>query len=152
MTLVNARAAFEKAVTDAVVAADNTVSVINDNVPFTTPGKTKKYIIMNLSFNQSTIQNQGAASDYYAGVIQCNIYVPKNKGTSVVSAISESVIDGLISVNASNYSDTFSVKPRVQDINGPTMLEIEDRSHFVGVISCQFSANAQYNKVAILIL
>ena len=46
------------------------------------------------------------------------------------------------SVNASNYSDTFSVKPRVQDINGPTMLEIEDRSHFVGVISCQFSANA----------
>ena len=50
MTLVNARAAFEKAVTDAVVAADNTVSVINDNVPFTTPGKTKKYIIMNLNF------------------------------------------------------------------------------------------------------
>ena len=104
MTLVNARAAFEKAVTDAVVAADNTVSVINDNVPFTTPGKTKKYITMNLSFNQSTIQNQGAASDYYAGVIQCNIYVPKNKGTSVVSAISESVIDGLTSVNASNLS------------------------------------------------
>ena len=43
---------------------------------------------------------------------------------------------------SSNYSDTFSVKPRVQDINGPIMLEIEDRSHFVGVISCQFSANA----------
>ena len=31
MTLVNARAAFEKAVTDAVVAADNTVSVIKIN-------------------------------------------------------------------------------------------------------------------------
>ena len=142
MTLVNARAAFEKAVTDAVVAADNTVSVLNDNVPFTTPGKTKKYITMNLSFNQSTIQNQGAASDYYAGVIQCNIYVPKNKGTSVVSAISESVIDGLTSVNASNYTDTFSCKPRVLDINGVTPLEIEDRSHFIGIISCQFSANA----------
>ena len=142
MTLVNARAAFEKAVTDAVVAADNTVSVLNDNVPFTTPGKTKKYITMNLSFNQSTIQNQGAASDYYAGVIQCNIYVPKNKGTSVVSAISESVIDGLTSVNASGYTDTFSCKPRVLDITGPTPLDIEDRSHFVGVISCQFTANA----------
>ena len=142
MTLVNARAAFEKAVTDAVVAADNTVSVINDNVPFTTPGKTKKYIIMNLSFNQSTVQNQGAASDYYAGVIQCNIYVPKNKCTSVVSAISESVIDGLTSVNASNYTDTFSCTPRVADVNGPTMLQIEDRSHFIGIISCQFTANA----------
>ena len=142
MTLVNARAAFEKAVTDAVVAADNTVSVINDNVPFTTPGKTKKYVIMSLNFTQSTLQNQGASSDFYSGVIQCNIYVPKNKGTSVVSAISESVIDGLTSVNAPGYSDTFSVKPRVQDINDPTMLEIEDRSHFVGVISCQFSANA----------
>ena len=142
MTLVNARAAFEKAVTDAVVAADNTVSVVYDNVTFVTPGKAKKYVVMNLNFTQSTLQNQGASTDYYSGVVQCNVYVPKSKGTSVLSAISESVIDGLTSVNASNYSDTFSVKPRVQDINGPTMLEIEDRSHFVGVISCQFSANA----------
>ena len=142
MTLVNARAAFEKAVTDAVVAADNTVSVVYDNVSFVTPGKTKKYVVMNVNFTQSTLQNQGASTDFYAGVVQCNVYVPKNKGTSVLSAISESVIDGLTSVNASNYSDTFSVKPRVQDINGPTMLEIEDRSHFVGIISCQFSANA----------
>ena len=142
MTLVNARAAFEKAVTDAVVAADNTVSVVYDNVSFVIPGKTKKYVVMNMNFTQSTLQNQGASTDFYAGVVQCNVYVPKNKGTSVLSAISESVIDGLTSVNASNYSDTFSVKPRVQDINGPTMLEIEDRSHFVGVISCQFSANA----------
>ena len=142
MTLVNARAAFEKAVTDAVVAADNTVSVVYDNVTFVTPGKAKKYVVMNLNFTQSTLQNQGASTDYYSGVVQCNVYVPKSKGTSVLSAISESVIDGLTSVNASNYSDTFSVKPRVQDINGPVMLEIEDRSHFVGVISCQFSANA----------
>ena len=142
MTLVNARAAFEKAVTDAVVAADNTVSVVYDNVTFVTPSKTKKYVVMNLNFTQSTLQNQGASTDYYSGVVQCNVYVPKSKGTSVLSAISESVIDGLTSVNASNYSDTFSVKPRVQDINGPVMLEIEDRSHFVGVISCQFSANA----------
>ena len=142
MTLVNARAAFEKAVTDAVVAADNTVSVVYDNVTFVTPGKSKKYVVMNLNFTQATLQNQGASTDYYSGVVQCNVYVPKSKGTSVLSAISESVIDGLTSVNASNYSDTFSVKPRVQDINGPTPLEIEDRSHFIGIISCQFSANA----------
>ena len=142
MTLVNTRAAFEKAVTDAVVAADNTVSVVYDNVTFVTPGKTKKYVVMMINYTQATLQNQGASTDFYSGVVQCNVYVPKSKGTSVLSAISESVIDGFISVNASNYSDTFSVKPRVQDINGPTMLEIEDRSHFVGVISCQFSANA----------
>ena len=142
MTLVNTRAAFEKAVTDAVVAADNTVSVVYDNVTFVTPGKTKKYVVMMINYTQATLQNQGAATDFYSGVVQCNVYVPKSKGTSVLSAISESVIDGLTSVNAPGYSDTFSVKPRVQDINGPTMLEIEDRSHFVGVISCQFSANA----------
>ena len=109
MTLVNARAAFEKAVTDAVVAADNTVSVVYDNVTFVTPGKTKKYVVMNLNFTQSTLQNQGVATDFYSGVVQCNVYVPKSTGTSVLSAISESVIDGLTSVNASNYSDTFSV-------------------------------------------
>ena len=142
MTLVNSRAAFEKAVTDAVVAADNTVSVVYDNVTFVTPGKTKKYVVMMINYTQATLQNQGAATDFYSGVVQCNVYVPKSKGTSILSAISESVIDGLTSVNAPGYSDTFNVKPRVQDINGPTMLEIEDRSHFVGVISCQFSANA----------
>ena len=142
MTLVNTRAAFEKAATDAVAAADNTVEMVYDNVHYTTPGKSTKYILMSLNFNQSTQQNQGAASDYYAGVIQCNVYVPKSKGTSVLSSISEAVIDGLTSVNASDYSDTFSCKPRVLDINGPTPLEIEDRSHFIGIISCQFSANA----------
>ena len=76
MTLVNARAAFEKAVTDAVVAADNTVSVVYDNVSFVTPGKTKKYVVMNVNFTQSTLQNQGASTDFYAGVVQSNVYVP----------------------------------------------------------------------------
>ena len=142
MTLVNARAAFEKAVTDAVAAADNTVEMVYDNVHYTTPGKSTKYILMSCDFTQSTLQNQGASSDYYAGVIQCNVYVPKSKGTSVLAAISEAVIDGLTSVNASGYTDTFSCTPRVLDVNGPTPLDIENRSHFVGVISCQFSANA----------
>ena len=142
MTLVKTRAAFEKAVTDAVSDVDPTVSMVYDNVTFTTSGKTKKYVMMMINYTASTLQNQGASSDFYSGVIQCNIYVPKSKGTSQLSAIAEAVIDGLTSVNASSYVDTFSVKPRVQDINGPTMLEIEDRSHFVGVISCQFSANA----------
>ena len=47
MTLVNTRAAFEKAVTDAVAAADNTVEMVYDNVHYTTPGKSTKYILMN---------------------------------------------------------------------------------------------------------
>ena len=140
MTLVNARAAFEKAVTDAVAAADATVLMKYDNVAFTTPGKTKKYILMTISFGQSTIQNQGAAQDYYAGTIQCNVYVPKTIGTAVLSSISEAVIDGLTSVNSSGYTDTFNSSPRVLDIIGPTPLDIQDRSHFVGVISCGFTA------------
>lgn len=140
MTLVNARAAFEKAVTDAVAAADAAVLMVYDNVAYTSPGKTKKYILMSMNFNRSTLQNQGAAQDYYSGVIQCNIYVPKAAGTSVLSAIGESVIDGLTSVNASGYSDTYSVVPRVLDIVGPSVVEAEDRSHFIGIISCQFTA------------
>jgi len=142
MTLVNARAAFEKAVTDAVAAADATVLMVYDNVAFTTPGKSKKCILMSVNFGQATLQNQGAAQDYYAGTIQCNVYVPKSAGTSVLSAISEAVIDGLTSVNASGYTDTYSSKPRVLDIVGPTPLNVEDRSHFIGVISCQFTATA----------
>ena len=42
MTLVNTRAAFEKAVTDSVTDADPTVLMVYDNVHFTNPGKTKK--------------------------------------------------------------------------------------------------------------
>ena len=142
MTLVNVRAAFEKAVTDQVNDNDPTIKMVYDNVPFKVPGKTVKYIVMTMNFTQSTIQNQGASSDYYSGVIQCNIYVPKNKGTYVVYAICEDVIDGLTSVNPSGYTDTFSCAPRVADINGPNMLQIEDRSHFIGIVSCQFTANA----------
>ena len=140
MTLVNARAAFEKAVTDAVAAADNTVLMVYDNVSYTTPGKSKKYISMTVRFTQSTLQNHGAASDYYSGVIQCNVYVPKATGTAALSAISESVIDGLTSVNASGYVDSFSVSPRVMDVTGPIPLAAEDRSHFIGIVSCQFTA------------
>lgn len=142
MTLVNTRAAFEKAVTDAVTLADDTVLMVYDNLAFTAPGKTKKYILMSVNFGQSTLQNQGAAQDYYAGVIQCNVYVPKSVGTATLAAVSEAVIDGLTSVNAVNYIDTFSCIPRVSDIVGPTPLEVEDRSHFIGVISCQFTAVA----------
>jgi len=142
MTLVNARAAFEKAITDAVSAADATVKIMYDNIPYTTPGKTIKYIVLTINFGRSTVQNQGASSDYYAGFIQCNVYVPKSKGTSVLAAISESVIDGMTSVNAANYTDSFSCKPRTMDVVGPGPLDSDEGSHFLGVISCQFSANA----------
>ena len=142
MTLVNARAAFEKAVTDAVADADDTVLMVYDNVPYVTPGKTKKYVVIRIDFGQSTLQNQGAASDYYSGVIQCNVYVPKDAGTAVLSSLSEAVIDGLTSVNASDYVDTFSTVPRVTDINGLTPLERDDRPHYLAIISCQFTAVA----------
>ena len=142
MTLVNTRAAFEKAVTDAVNNVDPTVLLIYDNVAFTAPGKTKKYIVMSINFGQSTIQNQGAASSYYSGFVQCNIYVPRNKGTSILSNIGEAVINGLTSVNDSDYTDTFNCTPRVTDIIGPGPIISDEESHFLGVISCQFSANA----------
>ena len=70
MTLVKTRAAFEKAVTDAVTDVDPTVSMVYDNVTFTTSGKTKKYVMMMVNYTQSTLQNQGASSDFYSGVIQ----------------------------------------------------------------------------------
>ena len=142
MTLVNTRAAFEKAVTDAGAAVDATVEMVYDNMVYKTPGKTKKYILMSVDFAQATTQTQGASQDFYSGVIQCNIYVPRGKGTSVLSALGEAVIDGLTSVNASNYTDTFSCTPRVLDVVGPAPIELDDSSHFLGLISCQFTANA----------
>ena len=142
MTLVNTRAAFEKAVTDAVATADNTVEMVYDNMIYKTPGKTKKYITMSIDFSQSTTQTQGASQDFYSGVIQCNVYVPKSKGTSILSSVCESVIDGLTSVNTSSYVDTFSCTPRVLDVVGVTPIERDDSSHFLGLISCQFTANA----------
>jgi hypothetical protein len=142
MTLKNTRAAFEKAITDTVLESDPTIEIVYDNLNYNTPGQEQKYVVINLNYSQSTVQPQGTALDYYSGVIQCNIHVPKNVGTKALIEISETVIDGLTSVNNSDYTDTFSVKPRVQDIVGPNLLDIEERSHFVGVISCQFSANA----------
>ena len=142
MTLVNARAAFETAIKTAVIAADNTVTVVFDNMPFTTPGKDKKYVMVNLDFEQSTTQPQGAAIDYYAGSIRCAIMTPSNKGSAVAAAIAESVIDGMTSVNATNYTDTFSVSPRVSEVAGPSAVVSEDQSHFMSVVNCSFTANA----------
>ena len=142
MTLVDARAAFETAIKNAVTTADNTVTVVFDNMPFSAPGKTKKYEMVNLDFTQSTTQPQGAAIDYYAGTIRCAIMTPSNKGSAVAAAIAESVIDGMTSVNASAYSDTFSVTPRVSQISGPTSVVTDNQSHFMSVVNCNFTANA----------
>jgi len=141
MTLVNARAAFETAIKNAVTTADNTVTVVFDNMPFTTPGLTKKYVMVNINFNQSTVQPQGAAETYYSGVIRCGVMTPPKKGSAVAAAIAESVITGLTSVNASNYTDSFSVSPRVAEIEGPTAITTDRDSHFLSVINCNFSAN-----------
>ena len=65
MTLVKARAAFETAIKTAVNNADATVTVVFDNMPFTTPGKTKKYVMVSLDFEQATLQPQGGAQDFY---------------------------------------------------------------------------------------
>ena len=142
MTLVNARAAFETAILNAVQDSDPTVTVVFDNTPFTTPGKNKKYVMVNINFNQATTQPQGAAQTYYSGVIRCGIMTPPNKGSAVASAIAQSVITGLISINASNYTDTFSVTPRVGQIEGPTAITTDRDTHFLSVINCDFSANA----------
>ena len=142
MTLVNARAAFETAIKDAVANADPTVTVVFDNTPFNTPGLNRKYVMVSLDFTQSTTQPQGAAVDYYGGSITCGIMTPKNKGTADGAAIAESVIDGLVSVNASNYIDSFLVSPRISQISGPTTINTERESHFLSVVSCTFTANA----------
>ncbi len=140
MTLVNARAALETAINTAVTAADATVSVVFDNMPFTTPGKTKKYVLVTINFDQATIQPHGAAIDQYAGTVQCGIFTPRDKGSAAAAAIAESVIDGLTSVNAAGYVDTYSVVPRVGQITGPTVVTDEGTSHFVSVVRCTFTA------------
>lgn len=141
MTLVNTRAALEKAITDEVVAANPKVKIIYDNTNFTNPGKTVEYVVITVNFGQATQQNQGAATAFYSGFIQCDVYVPKNKGTAALSAISESVITGMTSVNESTYVDTYSCTPRTLDVVGPGPIDSDEDSHFLGIITCQFSAN-----------
>lgn len=142
MTLVNTRAAFEKALNTAITTANSGVAVVFDNTPFTTPGKNKSYVLININFSQSTYQPHGAAIDYYSGTIRCAIFTPVNKGSAAASAIAESVIDGLTSVNASGYTDTYSTRPHVGEISGPTAITSENNSHFLSVINCRFSATA----------
>ena len=140
MTLVNARAALETAIENAVTTADSNVTVVFDNMPFTVPGKTKKYVLVTINFDSATIQAHGAAVDQYSGTVQCGIFTPRNKGSAAAATIAESVIDGLTSVNASGYTDTYSVVPRVGQISGPTAVTDEGTSHFVSVVRCSFTA------------
>ena len=142
MTLVKVRAALEEAINTEMKDTDPTVSVIFDNLPFTTPGKTKKYVLVSIDFTQATQQPQGAAISFYGGTIRCGILTPKNKGTYEAAAISEALITALTSVNASDYTDTYSVSPRTSRITGPSSINNENDSHYLAVISCDFTANA----------
>ena len=142
MSLIKARAAFENAILTSVNDTDPTVNVIFDNMPFTTPGRDKKYVMVNLNFSQSTTQPQGAAQVYYAGSIRCGIMTPPNRGSAVASAVAQSVITGLISINSATYVDKFAVSPRVSEIEGPTAVTVEGDTHFLTVVSCDFTANA----------
>ena len=141
MTLVNTRAALEKAITDEVVALSPKIKIVYDNTTFTDPGKTVQCVVITVNFGQATKQNQGAATAFYSGFVQCDIYVPKNKGTATFAAISESIITGMTSVNESTYVDKYSCSPRTLDVVGPGPIDSEDEAHFSGIISCQFSAN-----------
>ncbi len=67
---------------------------------------------------------------------------PPNRGSATATAIAESVITGLTSINSSTYVDKFAVSPRVSEIEGPTAVTVEGDSHFLTVVSCDFSANA----------
>ena len=141
MTLVKVRAALEKSITDEILANKPTIKVVYDNVAFTTPSKSLEYVVVSVNFGQATKQNQGAATAFYSGFVQCDVYVPKSKGTARLAAISESVITGMTAVNESTYADTYSCRPRTLDVVGPGPTDNDEESHFLGVISCQFSAS-----------
>jgi len=142
MTLVNARAALEAAIKTSLKENQPRVTVVFDNTPFTTPGRTKKYVLVSIDFDNSTYQPQGAAQTYYSGSVTCGIMTPKDTGTAESSAVSQAVIDGLISVNASTYEDTYSVSPRVSEISGPSFVNNENNSHYLSTVNCSFTANA----------
>jgi|TARA_R100000781_G_scaffold25743_1_gene18906 hypothetical protein len=141
MSLVNARAALEDAINSELKQQNPKVSVVFDNMPFTTPGKSKSYVMVSINFEQSTEQSQGASATFYSGDVRCGILTPMDKGTYEASAISEIVITALTNINASSYVDTYSVTPRVSRINGPTTINREGDSHHLSVISCDFTAN-----------
>ena len=142
MTLVNARAALESAIKTSLKENQPRVTVVFDNTPFTTPGRTKKYVLVSIDFDNSTYQPQGAAQTYYSGSVTCGIMTPKDTGTAESSAVSQAVIDGLISVNAPTYEDTYSVSPRVSEISGPSFVNNENNSHYLSTVNCSFTANA----------
>ena len=142
MTLVTTRAALEKAVTDSVTGADSSVKVFYDNTAHAVPGKNTKYVEITIDVCRTTLQGHGESLAFHRGVVSCNVYIPRSAGSAVLSAISQSVIDGLTSVNASNYTDTYNCTPRVEDIVGPSTIDLPDSAHYLGTISCQFTALA----------
>ena len=142
MTLVKARAALEVAIRNSLKEKQPRVTVVFDNTPFTTPGRTKKYVLVSIDFDSSTLQPQGAAKVYYSGSVSCGILTPKDTGTAESSAVSQAVIDGLVSINASAYNETYSVSPRVSDISGPSFVNNENNSHYLSTVNCSFTANA----------
>ena len=68
MSLIKARAAFENAILTSVNDTDPTVNVIFDNMPFSTPGRDKKYVMVNLNFQPSYYSTTGSSTNILCGV------------------------------------------------------------------------------------
>ena len=141
MSLTNTRAAIEESLQDTLKAANPTVSVVFDNTPFTSPGKSKKYVMVSIDFSQATQQPQGDAVAYYSGSVTCGIMTPKDKGTKESTVLAQDVIDAFTKLNKSTYVDKYSVSPRLSQISGPTSVNRAGDSHYLSVVSCDFTAN-----------
>ena len=142
MTLVKARAAIEDAIEDAVLNDHPRLNILYDNVPLSDTAPNQEFLMVSIDFEQATMQPQGDAITFYRASVTCGVYVPFDQCSSRTSAISESLITGLTNVNKSTYVDKHKVSPKVTQIAGPTSIRRDDReTHYIGVVTCDFTAN-----------
>lgn len=128
------RAVLESGVADAV----GPVPVVFDNT-FETPPPLP-YVLVSISFDTPSLDAMGGDSaTHVTGVIQANVYAPKQAGSKPAEALAGSVIDAWRALAATpSAGPGWRVVPR--SLDGPRSLTPDRREAHVVVTGAAFSA------------
>lgn len=134
------RAVFEKPVLDALSALDPAVPIYMDNQPFTEPSAEEEYAVMRISFGETMEVTLSGSLDAVEGNVVVEIFTPKDRGPSRVQLISDVVQRALRSVNTVMHPAS-GAYGSVLTMNGPNLIALDERPHFVGRLSAAFRAS-----------
>ena len=134
------RGLFERTTFDALQAGGIAPELVFfDGVQETPPDSATPYAVVSLSFDQTALDMVGCPVEAIKGSLMVNIYTPKQRGSRPGEDMAAEVLRAWVQLNLAPQT---SLRPRVQNIDGPRTIAPDARPHHAHSMSCSFTAAA----------